>query len=164
MKNKITLYLFVFTALVLVFQLINSKKILDDQGKRLVKLKADNKSYKATVSNLQDQLDEVSDFSLENNNYALEFFKNMNIYNISNRIKDQLFEKNLLRDNNNLIPYAAIDRTFLINKIKVLNHKWLIANFSDGTNWGELLINYKINQSGNIDFELKEHFLYPTQE
>ena len=78
MKNKITLYLFVFTALVLVFQLINSKKILDDQGKRLVKLKADNNSYKATVSNLQDQLEEVSDFSLENNNYALEFFKNMN--------------------------------------------------------------------------------------
>ena len=83
MKNKITLYLFVFTGLVLVFQLINSKKILDDQGKRLVKLKADNKRYKATVSNLQDQLDEVSDFSLENNNYALEFFKNMNTHNIS---------------------------------------------------------------------------------
>ena len=164
MKNKITLYLFVFTALVLVFQLINSKKILDDQGKRLFKLKADNKSYKATVSNLQDQLEEVSDFSLENNNYALEFFKNMNTHNISNRIKDQLYEKNLLRDNNNLIPYAAIDRTFLINKIKVLNHKWLIASFSDGTNLGELLITFKINPSGNIDFELKEHFLYLTQE
>ena len=81
MKNKITLYLFVFTALVLIFQLINSKKILDDQAKRLIKLKAENKGYKATVSDLQDQLDEVSDFSLERNNYALEFFKNMNIYN-----------------------------------------------------------------------------------
>ena len=164
MKNKITLYLFVFTALVLFFQLVNSKKILDDQAKRLVKLEADNKSYEATVSNLQDQLDQVSDFSLEKNNYALEFFKNMNIYNISNLIKDQLYDKNLLIGKNNLIPYEAVDRTFLINKIKVLNHKWLIANFSDGSAWGELLIAYKIHHSGNIDFELKEHFLYPTPD
>ena len=45
MKNKITIYLFVFTALVLIFQLVNSKKILDDQAERLVKLKEDKESY-----------------------------------------------------------------------------------------------------------------------
>jgi hypothetical protein len=164
MKNKITLYLFIFTALILIFQLVNSKKILDNQAQRLFKLNTDNESYETAILKLQVQLDEVNDFTLEGNDYALVYFKNMNVDNIANRIKDQLYEKNLLRHKNDLIPYTAMDRTFLINKIKVLNHKWLIANFSDGTHWGELLITFKIDQSGNIDFELKEHFLYPTLE
>ena len=164
MKNKITIYLFVFTALVLIFQLINSKKILDDQAERLVKLKSDKESYQDSVLKLQSQLDEVNDFTLVGNDYAMEYFKNTNIDNIADQIKDQLYEKNLLKDKNNLIPYKTMNRNFLINKIKVLNHKWLIANFSDGTDWGELFVTFKIDQSGKINFELKEHFLYTTRE
>ena len=57
-----------------------------------------------------------------------------------------------------------MNRNFLINTIKVLNHKWLIADFSDGTNWGELFVAFNIDQSGKINFELKEHFLYTTPE
>lgn len=164
MKNKITIYLFVFTALVLIFQLVNSKKILDDQAERLVKLKADKENYEDSVLKLQSQLDEVNDFTIVGNDYALEYFKNTNIDNIVNQIKDQLYEKNLLKDKNDLIPYKTMNRNFLINKIRVLNHKWLIADFSDGTNWGELFVAFKIDQSGKINFELKEHFLYTTPE
>ena len=164
MKNKITLYLFVFTALVLIFQLVNSKKILDDQTERLINLKAENKFNVAELLKLQNRLDEVNDFSLEGNEYALSYFKNIDINDITNRIKDQLYKKNLLMDKDELIPYATMDRTFLINKVKVLNHKWLIANFSDGTLWGELLISFKVDKSSDISFELKEHFLYPTRE
>ena len=164
MKNKITFYLFVFSALVLIFQLVNSKKILDDQTERLVNLKAENKFNLEAILKLQNQLNEVNDFSLEENEYALSYFKDININNITNRIKDQLYKKNLLMDKDEFIPYTTMDRTFLINKIKVLNHKWLIANFSDGTLWGELLIFFKFDKSGDISFELKEHFLYPTRE
>ena len=164
MKNKITIYLFVFTALVLIFQLVNSKKILDDQAERLIKLKSDKESYEDSVLKLQSQLDEVNDFTLVGNDYALEYFKNTNIDNIANQIKDQLYEKNLSKDKNDLIPYKTMNRNFLINKIKVLNHKWLIADFSDGTNWGELFVAFNIDQSGKINFELKEHFLYTTPE
>ena len=87
-----------------------------------------------------------------------------NVNNITNRIKNQLYQKNLLGVKDDLIPYTTMDRTFLINKVKILNHKWLIANFSDGTLWGELLIFFKIDKSGEISFELKEHFLYPAKE
>ena len=109
-------------------------------------------------------MDEVNDFSLEENEYALGYFEDININNITNRIKDQLYKKNLLMDKDDLIPYAKMDRIFLINKVKILNHKWLIANFSDGKLWGELLIFFKINKSGEISFELIEHFLYPAKE
>ena len=164
MMNKIILYLFVFTSLLLIFQFVNSKKILDDQTKRLVSLKAENKFNEAALLKLEAQLEKVNDFSLEGNEYAMDYFKNINIDNITNRIRDQLYQKNLLGVEDDLIPYAKMDRIFLINKVKVLNHKWLIANFSDGTLWGELLIFFKINKSGEISFELIEHFLYPAKE
>ena len=164
MKNKIILYLFVFTSLLLIFQFVNSKKILDDQTKRLVSLKAENKFNKAAILKLEAQLEKVNDFSLEGNEYAMGYFKNININNITSRIKDQLYQKNLLGVEDDLIPYAKMDRIFLINKVKILNHKWLIANFSDGKLWGELLIFFKINKSGEISFELIEHFLYPAKE
>jgi len=65
---------------------------------------------------------------------------------------------------NELIPYAVMDRTFLINKVKVLNHKWLVADFTDGTNWGEIFLTYEIDVVGEVSFELKEHFLYPNPD
>jgi hypothetical protein len=57
-----------------------------------------------------------------------------------------------------------MDRTFLINKVKVLNHQWIVADFSDGTYWGEIFLTYQINKNGALKFELKEHFLYPNPD
>ena len=128
MNNKIVIYLFVFTALVLIFQLVNSKKILDDQKDRLIKLKENNSNYEKIILKLQTELDEVINFSLKNNEYALSYFNDIKIENPTNLIEDQLYEKNLIKQKK-IIPYIEKNRTFLINKIKVLNHKWLIASF-----------------------------------
>ena len=84
--------------------------------------------------------------------------------NISNDIKDNLYETNLLRERNDLIPYGEMGRTFLINKVKILNHQWVVANFSDGTYWGEIFLTYQIDKNGGLDFELKEHFIYPDPD
>ena len=65
MNNKIVIYLFVFTALVLIFQLVNSKKILDDQKDRLIKLKENNSNYEKIILKLQTELDEIINFSLK---------------------------------------------------------------------------------------------------
>ena len=56
----------------------------------------------------------------------------------------------------------AVGGKFLINKIKVLNHKLLIANFSNGTFGGELFVKYTIAADASITFNVVEHFLYPT--
>jgi len=56
---------------------------------------------------------------------------------------------------------SGSEAKFLINKVKVLNHKWLIADFSDGTYWGELWIQYAV-EGGNIRLEVKDYLLYPT--
>ena len=41
----------------------------------------------------------------------------------------------------------------MINKIRLLNHKWILTDFTDGKYWGELLISYTVNDLNNIEFE-----------
>jgi LPS O-antigen subunit length determinant protein (WzzB/FepE family) len=164
MKKNIILYLFVFTALILVFQLVNSKKVFDDIQGKWSETKVRNEKLKDSVFRLQERIDEQNDFELEGNDYALRYFENLGIQNIASHVKDHLYDTNLLREKNDLIPYAAMDRTFLINKVKVLNHQWIVADFSDGTYWGEIFLTYQINKNGALKFELKEHFLYPNPD
>ena len=164
MQKNITLYLFLFTALILIFQLVNSNKVLGDLQGKLTRSKALNERLKDSVFQLNQRIDEQNDFSLEGNEYALRYFENLSIQNIASHVKDQLYETNLLREKNNLIPYDAMDRTFLINKVKVLNHRWIVADFSDGTYWGEIFLTYQINKSGVLNFELKDYFLYPNPD
>ncbi|MDA8763403.1 hydrolase [Flavobacteriaceae bacterium] len=164
MKKNIILYLFVFTALILIFQLVNSKKIFDDLQAKWSETRVRNENLKDSIFQLQDRIDEQNDFELEGNEYALRYFENLSLENISSYVKDQLYETNLLREKNDLIPYAAMDRTFLINKVKILNHRWIIADFSDGTHWGEIFLTYQIDKNGGLTFELKEHFLYPNPD
>ena len=48
---------------------------------------------------------------------------------------------------------------YLINKVKILNHKWIIADFSNGSRWGEMWIEYYFNKN-KIVFDVKDYFLY----
>lgn len=164
MKKNIILYLFLFTALILIFQLVNSNKVFEDLERKLMVTKTLNEKLKDSIFQIQNRLEEQNDFNLSGNEYALRYFENLSLDNIASRIKDELYETNLLREKNELIPYAVMDRIFLINKIKVLNHRWIVADFSDGTHWGEIFLTYEIDQKGSVDFELTEHFLYPNPD
>jgi len=164
MKKNIILYLFVFTALILVFQLVNSNRVFEDLEGKWIDIKSRNEELKDSLFKLQMRLEEQNEFNLEGNEYALRYFENLRIQNIASHVKDQLYETNLLRNKNDLIPYAAMGSTFLINKVKVLNHQWIIADFSDGTHWGEIFLTYQIDKKGGLNFELREHFLYPNPD
>ena len=65
MKKNILLYLFLFTALILIFQLVNSKKVFDDLNRKWTEIKVLNEKLKDTISKLQLRLDEQNDFNLE---------------------------------------------------------------------------------------------------
>ncbi len=60
-----------------------------------------------------------------------------------------------------LIPYASSEGRMMINTVKFLNHKWIIADFSDGEFWGELFLTYQISDDKQLTFNLVESFLYP---
>jgi len=161
MKKNIFIYLFSFVSLILIFQFVNSNKIMLDQQNRL-------KNKQTLITNLKDSLkvekrrffDNVY-FSLDTNEEAIGYFDDLDFPVNSFLIKEAVYETNLLKAEASLVPYAEMGGKFLINKVKVLNHKWLIADFSDGTFWGELMIYYQFNSNGKLTFKVIDHFLYP---
>jgi len=164
MKKNILLYLFLFTALILIFQLVNAKRVFADFEQKINTIKSSNNKLKDSIFQIRNRLEEETEFVLEGNEYAMRVFENYPFQDISSRVMDALYETNLLRDKNNLIPYAKMDRTFLINNVKVLNHRWAVADFTDGNYWGEIFLTYEIDRVGEVNFELKEHFLYPNPD
>ena len=76
-------------------------------------------------------------------------------------VTDQLIDFNTNPKGN---PYTGQDqigsKKFIINKVKVINHRWIIADFSDGDYWGESLIKYFINEDKTVSFEVFQSVLY----
>ena len=91
---------------------------------------------------------------------ALAYYEHLDLENPTRYIADKLLETNESKGDNPLIPYEGMENDFKINKIKILNHKWILADFSDGKYWGEVLIGYELKDDMGVDFTLKDHLLY----
>lgn len=131
-----------------------------DQQSRLEKKQSQLKALKDSLKVEKRRFFENVYFSLDANEEALVYFDDLDFPVTSTLIKDAIYDTNLLGEEKSLVPYAQMGGKFLINKIKVLNHKWVIADFSDGTFWGELLIKYQVAADGVLTFTVVEHFLY----
>ena len=133
-----------------------------DQQSRLEKKQSQLKTLKDSLKVEKRRFFENIYFSLDTNEEALVYFDDLDFPVTSMLLKDAIYDINLLGEDKSLVPYAQMGGKFLVNKIKVLNHKWIIADFSDGTFWGELLIKYQVAADGVLTFTVVEHFLYPT--
>ena len=160
MKNKIFLYLFVFIALICLYMFVSNSKMQDE-------MKAKNQKLRAQTISLEDSLQEariaildMQYFSLENNDDALAYYDHLNLGDPNRYIADKLLETNERKGDNPLVPYAGMESNFKLNKIKILNHKWIVADFSDGKYWGEILVKYELKDDLGVDFELVDHLLY----
>ena len=170
MKSKIFMYLFFFALLFILFQYVSSKKYFDTETAQKENLITERDSLKFQLEKLQDSTKklmfkylDLQYFSLENNDNALSYYDKLSIENLPLYISDKLIETNESKGDNPLVPYAGMSGAPMkINKIKILNHKWILADFSDGPNWGELFIKYEIKDDLSIKFDLVEHLIYTT--
>tara|TARA_R110002096_G_scaffold122399_1_gene265210 strand:- start:602 stop:1105 length:504 start_codon:yes stop_codon:yes gene_type:complete len=165
MKQKIFMYLFVFSILLILFQYVNSKRVFEDMNKTLGNYKLLSEKYKDSVLVLQNEILELSHFNFNRNEDAISYFEKSGFKadELELFVKDKLYELNFDKSEAHpVIPYASSEgRKMLINTAKLLNHKWIIADFSDGEYWGEVFLKYYINEDKTVDFELAESFLYP---
>ena len=157
------MYLFIFSILLVLFQYMNSKSIIEDYDKKLTKAEARVEVYKDSLKASIDEIFELKRFSLEFNDDAMSYFEDQG-YEISELvpfIKDELHNLNVYEgDDHPLVPYASMTgNKMLINSVRLLNYKWLIADFSDGKYWGEMLVNYEIVDQ-NLKFKLLDYLLY----
>jgi hypothetical protein len=161
MKSKIFMYLFLFTALFVVFQYANSNKALNQFTNQIDSLKKEVSQLKDSLQLVEDKNFDLQYFSLEGNEDALAYFNNLDVTALVTNIKDKVYEYNESKGDNPLVPYAGMSGDMKINKVKLLNHQWMISDFSDGKYWGELLLKYSYdNNTQEITIERIAELLY----
>jgi hypothetical protein len=167
MKKSIYLYLLILVSLTAIFTyMFLSKQVKFEQTNydNLVKRNTQVKD------SLLVKLSDADYFSLETNENAQNYFENnptkqsLSYDKLIPMIKDKLLDFNTHPNGN---PYTGNDmingKKFIINKVKVLNHRWIIADFNNGQIWGEAIIKYFVNQDGSISYEAAESLLYSNQ-
>lgn len=164
MKSKIFMYLFIFSVLLILFQYVNSKNIHESNLKKIDSYETKIQNYKDSIVAITDENLELSHFNIDRNEDAITYFENQG-YKIDELIpfiKDELYNLNEVSGDHPLVPYSASEgRKMLINTVKLLNHKWIITDFSDGEFWGEMFLTYEITENRELKFKVVESFLYP---
>ena len=161
MKNVI-LYALVFSLLFNVFQYVNSTKILDTKELEVQKVKTHLKTSRDSIL----QLSNANYFALESDEDEQEYFysNNLDYQKVAIKVKEDLIALNENKQGNALIPYEPIDeKPFIVNTSKILNHRWLIAEFSNGDLWGQILVKYFVSADKPTEFETVETVLYEKQ-
>ena len=165
MKSRIFMYLFIFSALAFVFQYVNSKNILDKYEKDIKTFKETIETQEKTITQLEDQNFELTYFNIERNDNALDYFiaQGYDTDKLITAITEGLYKMNDYEgEEHPIVPFVSMTGSkLLINKIRIVNHKWILANFTDGEYWGEIFIKYDIDENNDLKYNLVEYFMYP---
>lgn len=159
------MYLFIFSLLFTIFIYVNDKRILDDREEKISVLENRVQQLKENEREIEDNAiaSEELDFQLNGNESALTYFDKIGVdtNGLTQKIEDAIISQNQSDEDNPLVPYDGINGPVRVNKIQVLNHKWVIAEFTDGKYWGEMLLSYTVDPDGTFSFTSEKSFLYP---
>ncbi|AXT54909.1 hypothetical protein J8L88_22995 [Aquimarina sp. MMG015] len=170
MRSRIFLYLFIFSVLFILFQFMNAKKAKESYDGKIDNLMAkieekedELKSRDIEKDSLIDKILELTYFSLDSDEEAINYFEEQgyDAKKLELTISDQIISQNKAGADNPIVPFEGMEGNMAINKVRLLNHKWIIADFTDGVYWGQLFIIYDVRKDGVVDFEVEQSFLYP---
>ncbi len=161
--KKAFFYLFVFSFLFNIYQYVNANKIHKGKEKELEishkRIETVRDSLKINEKNLM----EANYFSIVQNEEAQDYFKDYDFDEVMAKVEAELMALNHQPNGNPLVPYAPVDgNKFILNKAKVINHRWIIADFYSGKLHGEVLIKYFFKADAPTEFNTIETVLYTS--
>ena len=171
MKRTLFMYLFLFTLLFVIFQYMNEKKIFEKQENKIEKQRNTISNLKNELLTLKDSLEVLSNenlscnyFTLQGNENAMSYVEKLGFESleIESQVSEYIYDQNLVKEKNYLIPYEGMNGKMKINKIKFLNHKWIIADYTDGRYWGEMILEYYVTKKNKIELNQISSLLYPS--
>lgn len=157
---------FVFYSVVVALGLLScenpKKEITQKQEEKTLSVEV----LKDSLTKLQNERFDFLYFDLKHNEDALYFFESNGITNPEEFVLSQLMATNITKDAKHpLIIYEPRKgKKFQINKVKALNHRWIICDFSDGLDWGELILRYDLEGDGTLSFKVFDQTLYVSDQ
>ena len=138
MKKSLFLYLFIIAVLMNLFtyKYFTSKENSEQKSAAEVN-GSPTKALNDSITHLYDELSDANTFSLENNdraqNYLYESSKINDVPAFAEKVTQALLAYNDDAAGNKYTDQAKMGaQKFIINKVKLLNHRWIIANYSNG--------------------------------
>ncbi len=174
--KKYPLYIIIFLLVVSGFFIYNSMTLVREVKYLKKELKETNEGYdnniqyaislEDSIAGFKKTLDSIQSndrFSITGNAKSRAYLEQTfnTSKNWQNYIKEKLLKTNDLQQGDNpLIPYAGMSGAMRFDDAKVLNHRWLIAHFTDGEYQGEAIVRYDIDKNGHITFKVLDQTLY----
>jgi len=171
MKRSLFMYLFFFALLFVIFQYMNEKKIFEKQENKieslrgkLTTLKENLKVANDSILMLSEKYSDLNYFTLQGNENAMSYIESLGFEanEIENYVSEYIYDQNLKKGDNPLVPYDGIKGAMKINKLKFLNHKWILADYTDGRYWGEMILEYYVTKDRKIEFHQVSSLMYPS--
>ena len=167
MKKSLFLYLFILSSLINVF----TYKYFTSKEESQIKSESNSSTSKKSKDqqvNIGKNKDDNTNFSLLTNPRAQHYLSTEN--NIKDfpvffeKVKQALInskkvQKEIVENNKKNKPGAT---KFSIVNVRLLNHSWLIADYTSGGKFGEVLLSYVINGDNSISFEIIKTIVYPV--
>jgi len=150
---------------------MNEKKIFEKQENKIESQRNKISSLKDKLMLITDSLETLSNvisdvnyFTLQGNGKAVSYIESLGFeaIEIEGFVSDYIYDQNLKKGNNQLVPFKGINGDMKINKIKFLNHKWILVDFTDGRYWGEMVLQYYVTKDRKIELEQISSLMYPA--
>ncbi len=172
--KKWSLYLIIFLMVVSGFFIFNSYRLIKENTALKKELKETNAGYdnniqyaiklEDSIGNFQKQvkaLQTADRFSLNGNPKALNYLNDIDDQtDWQTYILAELMKTNRPKGNYPLVPFDGMAGSMKITQAKILNNRWIIARFSDGTYSGEMLLRYDVNPDKSINFKVLDQTLF----
>lgn len=159
MRRKIFQYLFLFALLIALFFYVNARNQSDLFNSNLEQLVSKTEKLNDSITRLTIDHQNSVYFSLAGNHDAQAYHQGLSHDQIEKLIEDEVLMLNEASGGNVLL--AALGKDFIINKIQVVNHQWVLADCTDGERWGDVLMSYSFNDNNQVALRLIDHVFYP---
>ena len=119
-----------------------------------------NVMLKDSLDLYKKMFDEAAYFSIDKNENAQKAFAPQNVENVMAKVIQDFTALNTQEGGNPLLPPAADGTPSKVNKVSVINHKWLILDYYNDGYTGELLIRYEYNPGETTTFKVIDSVVY----
>lgn len=149
----------------LLFMYMNQKRIYEDQEAKIDYLTEKSVALENELDSLKNVNFDLNYFTLLGNDNAMTYFENFGLEAVfmEELVTEHLYAQNEGGDDNPLVPYVGMEGVMKINKVRFLNHRWIIADFTDGRNWGELILEYDLNENQDLTLKTIASLMYPPR-
>ena len=159
MRNKIIQYLLIFISLIALYLFVSDMNKSEAFAASQERMTERVETLKDSINQLVVEQTENAYFSLAVNRDAQQAHPDFSPVELQNILEDYVLSTNDIPNGNPLL--SALGSDWIINKIHVVNHQWILADFTNGTQWGDALIVYQIKSNGKPYLRLLNHVMYP---